>query len=466
MVSLAATKAASLPSSIVEWSIEHRIFAQIEALNPDSKALLLTDQLGTQPVTMAEMYEGQCPSFYGRETVRPAFPDKDLPRISYGLQYPEAIKNHVNETLKCKKVYLLVSKSLANATDVLLLTKASLGTSLVGQRIGMTPHTLWTELWDVIQDVRSLDVDLILTIGAGSLTDAAKIVCWALVNDVNSVQDLAILTATTANEQAKLKPPTVKQISVPTTLSGGEYSSFAGATEDVSRVKHMFSPPIQNPVMVILDPQVTLTTPDRVWLSSGIRAVDHCVEGLCSLHCTQEAEDVFVKTLAMLVPALLRCKADPSNLEGRFQAQLGSIDAMRTSTFKIPLGGSHAIGHQLGPFGVGHGETSCVCLPAVCKFNALKEANLDRQRVALSALMRLPEVQDLVGSQTELQLATVLALIIEELGLPRSLTSVGIKKADLDEIALNVTKDPWAATNPVPLTDKSVVGELLHTMFE
>jgi alcohol dehydrogenase class IV len=58
---------------------------------------------------------------------------------------------------------------------------------------------------------------------------------------------------------------------------------------------------------------------------------------------------------------------------------MGAIEAIGVVTSRVPMGASHAIGHQLGPLGVGHGETSCVMLPAVCKFNAAKKANVERQ---------------------------------------------------------------------------------------
>lgn len=81
--------------------------------------------------------------------------------------------------------------------------------------------------------------------------------------------------------------------------------------------------------------------------------------------------------LQRLVPGLLRTKAnaDPTDLEksavARHECQLGVISALRSLHREVHLGASHGIGHMLGPFGpVGHGETSCILLPAVQKFNA------------------------------------------------------------------------------------------------
>ncbi|KAF5559338.1 alcohol dehydrogenase 4 [Fusarium napiforme] len=75
----------------------------------------------------------------------------------------------------------------------------------------------------------------------------------------------------------------------------------------------------------------------------------------------------------------LRCKCDPKYLEARHLRQTGVVEAMRAVSSGVPLGASHAIGHQLGPSNVGHGKTSGIFLPAVRKLNACKNAK-DWQR--------------------------------------------------------------------------------------
>ena len=79
-----------------------------------------------------------------------------------------------------------------------------------------------------------------------------------------------------------MNAPTIRQISVPTTLSGGEFSAIAGVTDERTKVKELLRHPRIMPSAVILDPAITAHTPEWLWLSTGIRAVDHCVEGVCS----------------------------------------------------------------------------------------------------------------------------------------------------------------------------------------
>jgi alcohol dehydrogenase class IV len=122
------------------------------------------------------------------ETYRRAFPDEDIPHISYGLSFPQSCKKHAEETFKSSRVYIIASKTLSNNTDALTRLKDALQDRVVGVRVGMTPHTLWSECLEVTEECRKLDVDLLITLGAGSLTDAAKIVSLVGLTGVRCVE--------------------------------------------------------------------------------------------------------------------------------------------------------------------------------------------------------------------------------------------------------------------------------------
>jgi alcohol dehydrogenase class IV len=401
----------------------------------------------------------------GQPTVREFVEGQAAPLISYGLPYPEACRYHVESTFRCSRVFLLLSGSLAANTDIRGRFQQVLGDKIVGVRAGMKPHTLWSQVVEIVNDTRLLNIDLIITVGAGSLTDAAKVIVWALANDVRSEGDLAKLAHSNSSRYPDLKPPTVKHIAVPSTLSGGEYASFAGATNDETMVKILFRPPVQNPGIVVLDPKVAVTTPSRVFLATGIRALDHCVETLCSLESNEKGDRAASDGVTMLVPALLKYKKDPSDLDAIMQALLGAAESIKTSHYGVEKGGSHAIGHQLGPLGVPHGETSCIMLPAVCEYNALKKANVQRQQDLAQQLMQLPDIQKLLQERI-LDLAGILDALIRALGLPRTLKDVNIGRNMFDILAKNTLTDMWATTNPVPLVRKEDVLEILEMVAE
>ena len=111
------------------------------------------------------------------EIIRPAFTEKpDGPHLSYNLPFDKACEKHVRETFRAERVYVLASGSLCKNTEYVQQLQQALGSRVVGLRKGMTPHTLWNEVLEIVDECKKLRADLIVTIGAGSLTDAAKIV--------------------------------------------------------------------------------------------------------------------------------------------------------------------------------------------------------------------------------------------------------------------------------------------------
>ncbi|KAL4960214.1 iron-containing alcohol dehydrogenase [Aspergillus stella-maris] len=411
------------------------------------------------------------------ETFRPAFVDRPRPLLSYGVSFPEAVSRHVVDTFNAKRVYMICSGSLSKNTDALdriAQTLQRVKVEIVGKRIGMKSHTLWSEVLEITADARDCEADLILTLGGGTLTDGAKVISFALANNAKTFEDLETLCMGPNQEPPSATnphPSVVPIVSIPTTLSAGEYSNFAGATNDHTHRKHSFQAPLRGPQLIVLDPDlVASTTPESVWLSTGVRAVDHCVETLCAIKgTTEDSDELAFRALAHLVPGLVRCRYDPKgeDLDARLTCQLGSVDAMAACTSgRVQLGASHGIGHQLGPLGVGHGETSCILLPAVCKFNAKHNANNDRQARVRDFLLNQSIVSQVAESRglkkESADLGDVLDALFRELGMPRSLSDFGIGRDKLDDLATNSLKDRWCVSNPVSLKEKEQVLEILE----
>ena len=104
------------------------------------------------------------------------FSGTTYPYISHGLPFPQACAKHVDKTFRASRVYIIASGTLARTTDYVRELQQALGERVVGTRAGMTPHTLWSEILEIADECRDLDADLIVTLGAGSLTDGAKII--------------------------------------------------------------------------------------------------------------------------------------------------------------------------------------------------------------------------------------------------------------------------------------------------
>jgi alcohol dehydrogenase class IV len=113
----------------------------------------------------------------------------------------------------------------------------------------------------------------------------------------------------------------------------------------------------------------------------------------------------------------------------------------------VPMGASHGIGHQLGPLGVGHGETSCVMLPYVLKWNYL-HGNQDvknAQKKVIDVFWEEAAIATVL-SERGLERDTadagdVVGALVSELGMPRTLKDVGIKRDKVDALAESSMRD-------------------------
>jgi maleylacetate reductase len=246
-----------------------------------------------------------------------------------------------------------------------------------------------------------------------------------------------------------VNPPAVRQVSVPTTLSAGEFSALAGITNEATKTKEGFRHPGVIPQAVILDPAVTVHTPEWLWLSTGIRAVDHCVEGMCSNEANPYGDAQAVKGLEQLARGLPRVKADGGDLEARLNCQIGAWLSMGPLASGVPMGASHSIGYVLGAVhDVPHGHTSCVMLPYVMRWN--RSANAERQAVVAAAMSHPGD-----------EAGDVLDAFIGGLGMPRTLAAVGVGAADIDLIAEKAMLTPWVPRNPRPIAGPADVREIL-----
>lgn len=290
-------------------------------------------------------------------------PDKALPIITYGMPYEDAIAQHLTTTLKCTRPYLLVSGSLSRDTDVVdRLTKRlrAAGVEVAAVCKGIRSHTLFADLLPILAEMRSTNADSILVVGGGSLVDGAKVLSYALANGVDShetFEKLAENSSSNGSGGKHVKNSEIPYMCATTTLSAGEYSSFGGANNERTHHKQLFYDPSPNAGhrVIVVDPRLTLTAPPSVWLSTGMRAVDHCVETVCAKEPKPEATAAALQGIRQLVPALLRSKKDANDLDARLQAQLGAGQSMKgVVVYGVNLGASHGIGHQLGPQGVPH----------------------------------------------------------------------------------------------------------------
>jgi maleylacetate reductase len=359
--------------------------------------------------------------------------------VIYGRPFTAALAEEVDR-LEVRAVFILASGTLARDTDVIDRARGVLGNRFAGVCAKIGAHTPRSDCVAAANMAREAGADLVVTIGGGSVTDAAKMVGLCLGNGIGEAGELDRLRAVTQADgtvrRPEVMPPGLRSIAVPTTLSAGEYTASAGCTDTERHVKEMFGHPLVTPRSVILDPGVTMHTPEWLFLSTGIRAVDHAVEDLCSVQAQPYSEAASFEALRLLGRGLRATKADPKSLEARLDCQIGAWLSMVGSQSGVPKGASHGIGHVLGgTAGVPHGYTSCVMLPHVLRFN---------EPATAAPQARVAEALGHPGGEA----ADAVAELIAGLGLPTRLRDVGVREDQLDRIAELSMHDRWVHTNP------------------
>ena len=376
--------------------------------------------------------------------------------VVFGKPFAEALAQEVDR-LDARSVFVLASGTLARTTDTIDRLRQVLGNRIAGVCAKIGAHTPRTDVVEAANAARDVGADLLVTVGGGSVTDAAKMVGLCLGNGVTEPEQLDDYRARTAADGTTQRPPvespSVRMIAIPTTLSAGEFSAGAGCTDTVRHVKESYSHPMMMPRTVILDPDAAVHTPEWLFLSTGIRAVDHAVEDICSVNGQPISEGAAYHALRLLGKGLPAVKAHPADLEARLDCQIGAWMSMVGSQSGVSKGASHGIGHVLGgTAGVPHGYTSCVMLPHVLRFN--HSVNGEKQARVSEALGR-----------PEMPAAEVVAELISALGLPTRLRDVGVEPGQLDLIAENSMHDRWIHTNPRKIDGPAVIRTLLDAAW-
>jgi maleylacetate reductase len=370
-----------------------------------------------------------------------------MEEVVFGTPAAEALPAQLDR-LQLSRAFLMVSGTLNRETTEIEQIRNALGARCVGTFDKMPAHTPREAVIAATEQARAAKADIIVSIGGGSITDGAKAVQICLANDIDTVDGIDTIRVH-KGEIPPMKPPTVRQISIPTTIAGGDFSAGAGVTDARIHVKQAVRHELAIPRAVILDPAITVHTPLWLFLSTGIRAVDHCVEALSSLEGHPYADAQAQKGLSMLARGLPRVKADPEDIEARMDCQFGTWLSMGASAAGVPMGASHGIGYVLGAaFNVPHGYTSCVMLPAVMRWN--KPVNAERQKLVAEAM-----------GQPGKDAADLLDTLIRGLGLPRSLQDVHVGPEHFDRIAELAMPYPWIKRNPRKIESPAQVREIL-----
>jgi alcohol dehydrogenase class IV len=350
------------------------------------------------------------------------------------------------------RLFVVASPSLLRVLPLRALLSSVSGGRVVEVYDRTRPHVPHDTVLDATRAAERCGADAILSIGGGSAIDLAKAVAFCLSRGIRSREEL--LAHRSASPTGAAPGLVLPQIAISTTLSAGEFTGIIGITDTVRGVKDVYDTPGLAPRVVLLDPKLAQHTPARLWASTGIKAVDHAVETLCSVNAQPITNALATDSLTRMLRHLPGAVADREDLHARGQCQIAAWQSI-FGLGNVRMGLSHGLGHQLGGrAGVPHGITSCVLLPAVLEYNA--EHTVTQQAVIAGALA------DALGRAADVGAAELLRSFIDSLGLPTRLRDVGVRREDFGAFASEVAADLVASANPRPVEDERDIIALLE----
>ena len=377
-----------------------------------------------------------------------------MQRVVWGRPAAEVVSEEAGR-LGAERVFLIVSRTLNRESDVVSEIRKGLGNRAAGLFEGIPAHVHRETVIAAAREARAAKADLIVTVGGSSASGVGKMARLALAHGLETVDDMEPFRTVVAPDGTKTKPefrgPDIGQIAVPTTLSGGEYYHYQGSTDTRIPEKQGYEHPDMIPTSVVLDPRAALHTPEWLWFSTGIRAVDHAVEGLCAPGANAWTDGMNLQALRLLSRSLAASKAAPGDIDARLESQLGAWMSMAGVTAGVPVGASHGIGHVLGgACDVPHGYTSCIMLAPVLRWN--RQAVAERQQVVAGAM-----------GQPDRPAADLVAELVSRLGLPSRLGDVGVGRDRFPEIAEQAMREPFVHANPRPVRSAGDILEILES---
>jgi maleylacetate reductase len=373
----------------------------------------------------------------------------------------ECVRDHLGQVvdeLGADRVVIVTGRTLAGRADLMARVTGALGAREVVVFAETTQHSPRPTVIALAAVLRKIDAQCVVSFGGGTPIDTAKLAAMCVAAGVQSQDALDALHMRFPRGGKPVSPTvpasTLPHIAIPTTLSAGEYTDIAGSTDLERRTKHVYACPGTAPRTIFLDPQLAAATPEKLWASTGIRAIDHAAEGYCTITPQPINDAMAVAALRMLCANLPRASRDPDDLAAREACLTGSALSLAGAARNVAMGLSHSLARQLGGrYGVPHGIASALTLPAVLAFNA--SVNGARQR----------ELAAMIPGATGGSLADTIAALVRELGVAARLRDWNVPRADLDVMAEDALSDWGVMTNPRRVAHAHEIVALLEEIY-
>lgn len=277
--------------------------------------------------------------------------------------------------------------------------------------------------------------DGVIAFGGGSALDAGKAIAL-MVGQSGSIWDFEDLGDNHLRVNVDGMLPVV---AVPTTSgTGSEVGRASIITDSEKKAKKIIFHANMMPAVVVLDAELTCGLPAHLTAATGMDALSHNLEALCSPLYHPMARGIAMEGMRLIKDYLPAAVANGNDLEARTHMQIASC--MGATAFQKGLGAMHALAHPLGAvFDAHHGLLNAILMPYVLKANK-KVITQDLTDASRYLKLPSPGFQSFFDWVLELR---------AQLNIPHTLAEIDIDDTEVDTIASMAIADPTASTNPI-----------------
>ena len=298
-----------------------------------------------------------------------------------------------------------------------------------------------------VEKFKAAGADYLIAVGGGSVMDTAKAIGIIINNpefaDVRSLEGVA---------DTKNKCVTI--IAAPTTAGTAAEVTINYVITDVQNKRKMVCvDPHDIPMVAVVDSDLMASMPKGLTAATGMDALTHAIEGYITAG-AWEMSDMFELKAIEIIAKNLRSAVNGCP-EGREGMALGQyIAGMGFSN--VGLGIVHSMAHPLGAvYDTPHGVANAIILPTVMEYNA--EATGEKYRDIAKA-MGVEGVDAMTLEEARKAAVDAVRKLSADVGIPATLTEVGVKEEDIDFLADSAMADPCTPGNPKKPTKEDVVA--------
>ncbi len=384
-------------------------------------------------------------------------------RVIFGRGKTATLREEI-ASLGGKRVLVLSGRTVAEKTDAVRRVSSALGDACVGVFSGLTQRAPLSAAVEATKMALEAEADTLVGVGGSTISDAARMIAVMMAEKITTEDHLRELS----HQQNGMLTPDLSgktlplQVSIPTTLSAGEFNTGGGnILDDLSNHKIRVRHPSLFARLIVLDPELTVGTPDWLWLSTGVKALDHCIEHLYSRGNQPATDATALMAAERLFNNLPLSREADGDLDARMECLMAAWMSM-LGTPNVSSGLSHGLGHVIGvKYSVGHGYTSCVTQPYVMEYN--RPASAHKQALlARSAGIDIKGMDDETAAEAA---ARAVDDLIVALGMAHRLRELEIPREDLPIIAEMTLGDGATKNNAIQMTSVDQMMQVLEAAF-